>query len=98
MPKHQCANRFLGEGARGGCYFEISDSDLPEHAELEVGWSCVVVHLGAVPITWLSEILAIATNYEGGIPGFLLAHNGDTASESYALRCDPEDPTKGGVP
>lgn len=97
MPKHQCANRYIGEGARGGCYFEIRGSDLPEHAELDVGWSCVVVHRGAIPVTWLSEIIAIATNHEGGIPGFLRAHNHETGGYSYALMCDPEDPAKGRI-
>jgi hypothetical protein len=89
MPsKHKCPNRFAGQGARGGCYFEISESEKDEFAELDVGWSCVVVHRRAIPVTWLAEIVAIATAHDGGIAGFLREH--DYGSPSYALMCDPE--------
>ena len=49
----------------------ISQGSKPGLAELEVGWSCVHVHKGEIPITWLAEIIAIATGHEGGIVGFL---------------------------
>lgn len=87
MAKHICPNRFAGEGARGGCYFEIEASDKKEHAILDVGWSCVGVHRGEIPITWLAEIVAIATGHEGGIAGFLAAQR--YGGDSYALMCDP---------
>ncbi len=76
MAKHQCPNRFHGEGARGGCYFEIEPSEHGEgFADLRVGWSCVTVHDGKIPVTWLSEIIAIATGHKGGVAGFLTEHN-----------------------
>lgn len=91
MAKHQCPNQFRGSGARGGCYFEVGDYDVPsEYARLNVGHSCVVVHEGAIPVTWLAEIIAIVTAYEGGIPGFLKKHEEVMGGESYALMCDPE--------
>lgn len=77
-------NFYAGEGANGGCFFEIADSDKPQHARLCVGWSCVIVHDEEIPVTWLSEIIAVAKDHEGGIAGFLLAHG-----EGYALACDP---------
>lgn len=84
--KHECPNEYCAEGARGGCYFEISGPREGE-AHLEVGWSCVRVYNGAIPVTWLSEVIAIATAHEGGIAGFLRAH--DYGGGSYALMCDP---------
>lgn len=86
MTKHVCQNQFAGEGARGGCFFEICDGDREGIANLEVGWSCVAVHGGEIPITWLSEIIAIATAHQGGIEGFLKHHN---YGGGYALECDP---------
>lgn len=97
MSKHVCANRFIGEGANGGCFFEIESSlKKPEYALLDVGWSCVLVHRGEIPITHLAELVAIATAHAGGIPGFLREH--DYGGPSYALMCDPVDeqlPQKG---
>lgn len=87
--KHICPNRFAGEGARGGCYFEVDRPvgyDKDEKAHLNVGWSCVVVHDAEIPITWLSEVIAIAAGHEGGIAGFLKHHN---YGGGYALQCDP---------
>ena len=86
MAKHKCRNAFRGEGANGGCYFEIEGAD--QEAMLEVGWSCVHVHSGSIPVTWLSELIAIATAHPEGIPGFLREH--DYGQPSYALMCDPE--------
>ena len=81
---------YYGEGANGGCYFDISQDDRERDgiADLRVGWSCVGVHNGDIPVTWLAEIIAIATGWKGGVPGFLREFNGD---ESYALMCDPEE-------
>ncbi|WP_425070671.1 hypothetical protein [Sagittula sp. S175] len=88
MAKHKCPNRFGGKGARGGSFFEI-ESPSYEHstATLRVGHSCVIVHDREIPITWLSELVAIATEHKGGIPGFLRDHN--WSGDSYALMCDP---------
>jgi hypothetical protein len=88
MAKHVCPNRFAGEGARGGCYFEIEPAygQKEDVVSLNVGWSCVVVHSSDVPVTWLSEIVAIATGHEGGIAGFLAHHN---YGGGYALQCNP---------
>lgn len=85
MTKHVCANSYRGDGARGGCYFEIDEAK-KDMAELRVGWSCVMVHDGEIPISWLSEIIAIATAHKGGIAGFLAHHN---YGGGYALLCDP---------
>lgn len=79
---------YAGEGANGGCFFEIEDGDKPQHARLRVGWSCVIVHDDKVeiPISWLSEVIAIATGHKGGIVGFLEEHK-----QEYALVCDPPE-------
>lgn len=87
MAKHVCTNRYAGEGARGGCFFEVEPSETPEMAMLRVGWSCVIVHDKEIPVTWLSELLAIATGHKGGIAGFLDEQR--YGGESYALMCDP---------
>ena len=87
MAKHTCPNRFAGEGARGGCYFEIENVS-EGIADLRVGWSCVVVHDKQIPVTWLAEVVAIATGHKGGIAGFLAEHK--YGGESYALMCDPD--------
>jgi len=84
--KHICANAFNGEGANGGCFFEIEATERNNIASLRAGWSCVIVHDGEIPVTWLSEIIAIATGHEGGIAGFLKQHN---YGGGYALVCDP---------
>jgi hypothetical protein len=86
MSKHQCPNRYAGEGARGGCFFEIDHAGA-DTADLRVGWSCVIVHSGPIPVTWLSEIIAIATSHKGGVKGFLEEHN---YGGGYALQCDPQ--------
>lgn len=86
MAKHTCQNRYQGDGARGGCYFEIEASEKDGVAQLDVGWSCVVVHRAEIPVTWLSEVIAIATGHKGGIAGFLAEHN---CGGGYALDCDP---------
>ena len=90
MTKHVCDNRMYAEGTKGGCFIEIEAS--PEEARkgmlsLEVGWSCVVVHRGQIPATWLAEIIAIATAHPGGIGGFLKDH--DYGNPSFALQCNP---------
>lgn len=87
MAKHVCRNLYHGDGARGGCYVMAEPGDKPETISLDVGWSCVVVHRDTIPVTWLAELVAIATAHEGGIAGFLKAH--DYGSPSYALMCDP---------
>ena len=88
MPKHQCANEYRGEGARGGCYFEVSQSARnPDVAMLRVGWSCVAVHQKEIPVSWLSELIAIATAHPHGVAGFLAEHN---YGGGYALLVDPE--------
>lgn len=86
---HVCENEYRAEGARGGCYFEISQSQTnPEVARLNVGWSCVVVHQKEIPVSWLSELLAIATAHKDGVAGFLAEHN---YGGGYALMCDPPE-------
>lgn len=87
MAKHQCPNRYNGEGARGGCFFNIEKVG-DEVAHLKVGHSCVIVHNRDIPVTWLAELIAIATLHEGGIAGFLAEH-GIAGEPSYALMCDP---------
>lgn len=84
-------NQYHGEGARGGCYFEIEPAKLPHKAELRVGWSCVVVHSGEIPVTWLTELIAIATAHEGGIEGFLRANVDKVGGHNFAFQCDPPD-------
>lgn len=81
---------FAGEGANGGCFFEIFATEKEGEAQLDVGWSCVIVHRKRIPITWLAELIAIATAHEGGIKGFLAEH--DYGGGSYALMCNPEYP------
>jgi len=87
MAKHVCQNAYHGEGARGACFFEISASDREGFAALDVGWSCVIVQRGEIPISWLSELVAIATGHKGGIAGFLAEQK--YSGESYALMVDP---------
>ncbi len=93
MGRHVCLNRFGGDGARGGSFFEIESPNY-EHgtAALKVGHSCVVVHDAEIPITWLAEIIAIATGHKGGIAGFLKDHA--WSGDSYALMCDPAGESK----
>lgn len=86
MAKHICQNRFSGEGARGGCFIEIGPGEKEGSARLTAGWSCVIVHDKDIPVTWLSEIIAVATGHKGGISGFLAEHN---YGGGYALECDP---------
>lgn len=81
-------NEYHGTGANGGCFFEVVHVR-EGRCQLDVGHSCVVVHRGEIPVTWLSEIIAIATAHKGGIAGFLKANEAEFASESYALMCDP---------
>lgn len=88
MAKHVCPNRFVGEGANGACFFEIETEGKEGIANLHVGWSCVIVHNKEIPISWLSEIIAIATGHVGGIPGFLAQH-GCGQEGGYALQVDP---------
>lgn len=57
-------------------------------AYLDVGHSCVIVHDGEIPISWISELIAIATLHKDGIAGFLNEH-GLAGDPSYALMCDP---------
>ena len=93
MSKHKCLNRYGGDGARGGSFFDIS-SDHSEQgtAYLRVGHSCVIIHDAEIPVTWLAELVAIAKDHRGGIAGFLEEHA--WSGESYALMCDPATPTK----
>lgn len=79
-------NAYFGEGGNGGCFFQIADGDKPQHVLLRVGWSCVIVHDDdkEIPVTWLAEVISIATSHKGGIVGFLEEHN-----QEYALVCDP---------
>lgn len=96
---HVCENRYAGEGARGGCYVNITASDQKDAngdpmARLEVGWSCVVTvgskrNPGDIPVSWLSEILTIAADHEGGFAGFLAEHGAGGSDGSYALEVDP---------
>lgn len=86
MAKHKCPNRFSGEGARGGSFFEIEET-WEGHTHLSVGHSCVIVHNADIPVTWLAELIAIATEHKDGIAGFLQEHN--WSGDSYALMCDP---------
>ena len=98
MPKHKCRNNYHDEGAKGGCYFHITDTDKEGIAHLDVGHSCVVVHNKFIPVTWLAELVAIATMDPEGIEGFLKKHGvagDDDSHNSYALMCDPELPSGG---
>lgn len=87
MPKHICPNRFGGEGAKGGCFFEIEGDSSNSVVDLKVGWSCVVVHDGPIHITWLAELIAIASGHKGGVKGFLEEQR---YAGGYALMVDPE--------
>jgi hypothetical protein len=95
MAKHVCPNRYIGEGAQGGCFVEIEPSDREGVAVLRAGWSCVIVHDGQIPVTWLSELIAIATGHPGGIKAFLAEHN---YGGGYALTCDPASDYAHAVP
>lgn len=92
MPKHKCLNQYRGDGARGACYLELDPAEEEGKVHLGVGWSCVVVYQSAkpVPISWIAEVIAIATDHEGGIEGFL-RENHYGGSESYALEVDPPE-------
>jgi len=90
MAKHTCPVRYHGEGARGGCFFEIESGATEGMARLDVGWSCVIVHRKEIPVTWLSELVAIASGHKNGIAGFLAEHN---YGGGYALMCDPPSPS-----
>ncbi|MEV4606166.1 hypothetical protein MRBLMR1_001106 [Neorhizobium sp. LMR1-1-1.1] len=91
MARHVCNNRFGGEGARGGSFFEIVSPNYEcGTATLRVGHSCVIVHDRDIPITWLAELVAIATEHKDGIGGFLAEHQ--WSGQSYALMCDPVTP------
>ena len=91
MGKHKCNNRFGGDGARGGSFFEIESPNY-EHgtANVKVGHSCVIVCDQELPITWIAELFAIATEHKDGISGFL--RENQWGGDSYALMCDPEQP------
>jgi hypothetical protein len=89
MPRHQCRNAYHGEGARGGCFVEIEATDREGIAYLHAGWSCVIVHQREIPVSWLSEIIAIATAHKGGVAGFLREHSYPDDGGSYALMVDP---------
>lgn len=85
--------KFAGEGARGGCFFEIEKHETKENfAQLDVGWSCVIVHRKEIPITWLCELVAIASGHKGGVAGFLAEQQ--YGGDSYALMCDPPEGEK----
>jgi hypothetical protein len=86
MAKHVCPNRFSGEDARGGCFFEIEPGEVEGMALLRAGWSCVIVHDAEIPVSWLSEVIAIATGHKDGVAGFLAEHN---YGGGYALAVDP---------
>jgi hypothetical protein len=95
MRKHRCKNEYRGEGARGGCFVQVTASTKEGIALLDVGHSCVVVHNKFIPVTWIAEVVAIASLHDGGIEGFLKANGlaGDDSSyNSYALMCDPKLP------
>lgn len=82
---------YYGEGANGGCFLEVADTFRDSVAYLKVGWSCVKVFEGPVHVTWLAELVAIATGHSGGLRGFLEEHGeGGPDGGSYALWCDPE--------
>lgn len=88
MAKHKCLNRFGGQGARGGSFVEIESLSCEhETASVRVGHSCVIMHDAEIPITWIAELFAIATEHKGGIAGFLRDH--EWSGNSYALMCDP---------
>lgn len=89
MAKHTCPNAYHGEGARGGCFFQATPGRKPETVQLDVGWSCVIVSRAEIPVTWLTEIIAIATDHPGGMAGFLAEHKYGGGEGSYALSCDP---------
>lgn len=91
MAKHVCRNAFAGEGANGGCFFEIEASEKKERAHLRVGWSCVIVLDKEIPVTWLAEIIAIATEHKDGIAGFIRDNLHAVGGRSYALECDPPE-------
>jgi len=50
------------------------------------------VHQKEIPITWLAELIAIATEHKGGIAAFLQHHS--WSGDSYALMCDPAQEAK----
>lgn len=96
MAKHKCTNEYHGEGARGGCYVRLSATNKEGVALLDVGHSCVVVHSKPIHVTWLAELIGIATLHKDGVHGFLKEHGyagNDDSFNSYALACDPTAPT-----
>lgn len=82
---------YEGEGANGCCYVCITPSHREGFAYLDVGWSCVVVHNKDIPVTWLAELVAIATGHKDGVAGFLRDQR--YGGDSYALMCDPPTTT-----
>lgn len=89
MVKHVCRNGFVGEGAKGACFIDIEPGETENLVRLKVGWSCVIVHDKEIPVSWLSEVIAIASGHAGGITGFLAQHN---CGGGYALEVDPPSP------
>jgi hypothetical protein len=71
---------------------EIGEGTKEGMVQLDVGWSCVVVHHTEIPVSWLSELVALATAHKGGVAGFLAEQKYGGSDGSYALMCDPVKP------
>lgn len=74
------------EGARGGSYVHLEQSEREGYCRVEVGHSCVVTVDCELPVTWLAAILTNAKDV-----GFRSAM-GDFGQfpADYALMCDPD--------
>ncbi|MFT4056884.1 MAG: hypothetical protein QM681_20430 [Novosphingobium sp.] len=60
MAKHQCANRFSGEGNNGGSFVTISETDRDDVVRLRVGNHCVITIDQEIGVVALAQILTSA--------------------------------------
>jgi hypothetical protein len=74
------------EGARGGSYVRLEQTETEGVCRIEVGHSCVRTVSQNIPVTWLAAILTHAKDI-----GFTAAMgDAEKFPADYALMCDPE--------
>lgn len=71
MAKHQCQNRFSGEGNNGGSFVTIDPTDREDVVKLRVGNHCVITIDQEIGIVALAQILTFAK--DKGFDGILKA-------------------------
>ncbi len=79
------------EGANGGSFVEIEETETEGQCHIRVGHSCVVTVNCELPVTWLAAILTHAKNI-----GFENAMGErDEFPADYAIMCDPSSDKSG---